>query len=213
MSPALVISPNPQVVGLVQQAWGPDGYAIAPLRFPATMAALMQELQGAPMPEVAVLDPGDQIQAALSLATELSATAAIPVVLVSDQGAELALPALRAGVRDIVSPYGRPEEMRQALQRAAALNAGRVQQPMVNSVPPMATGQGKVITVASPKGGVGKTTVSTNLAVGLAMREPKSTVLVDIDLHFGDVASALNINPEYTLPDMAHARSAGTAWR
>lgn len=203
MSPALVISPNPQVVGMVQQAWGPDGYAIAPVQFPATMAALMQELQGAPMPEVAVLDPGDQIQAALSLATELSATAAIPVVLVSEQGAELALPALRAGVRDIVSPYGRPEEMRQALQRAATLNAGRAQQAAVMAPPPP-TGQGKVITVASPKGGVGKTTVSTNLAVGLAMREPQSTVLVDIDLHFGDVASALNLNPEYTLPDMAH---------
>ena len=32
---------------MVQQAWGPDGYAIAPSQFPATMAALMQELQGA----------------------------------------------------------------------------------------------------------------------------------------------------------------------
>ena len=99
MSPALVISPNPQVVGMVQQAWGPDGYAIAPSQFPATMAALMQELQGAPMPEVAVLDPGDQIQEALALATELSVAAAIPVVLVSEEGAELGLPALRAGVR------------------------------------------------------------------------------------------------------------------
>jgi len=46
--------------------------------------------------------------------------------------------------------------------------------------------------------------VSTNLAVGLAMREPASTVLVDLDIHFGDVGSALNISPEFTLPDMAH---------
>ena len=30
MSPVLVISRNAHVVGLVQQAWGPDGYAIAP---------------------------------------------------------------------------------------------------------------------------------------------------------------------------------------
>jgi pilus assembly protein CpaE len=61
-----------------------------------------------------------------------------------------------------------------------------------------------VVTVASPKGGVGKTTVSTNLAVGLAQREPNSVVLVDLDIHFGDVATALNITPEFTLPDMAH---------
>ena len=58
--------------------------------------------------------------------------------------------------------------------------------------------------MASPKGGVGKTTVSTNLAVGLAQRLPQSTVLVDLDVHFGDVASALNVTPEFTLPDMAH---------
>ena len=58
---------------------------------------------------------------------------------------------------------------------------------------------GRVISVVSPKGGVGKTTVSTNLAVGLARVAPKSTVLVDLDLQFGDVASGLNLDPEYDL--------------
>jgi pilus assembly protein CpaE len=60
---------------------------------------------------------------------------------------------------------------------------------------------GRVITVASPKGGVGKTTVSTNLAIGLTAAAPQSTVLVDLDVQFGDVASALGLVPEYTLPD------------
>ena len=50
---------------------------------------------------------------------------------------------------------------------------------------------GRVITIASPKGGVGKTTVSTNLAIGLTAAAPQSTVLVDLDVQFGDVASAL----------------------
>src|SRR3712207_8111320 len=60
---------------------------------------------------------------------------------------------------------------------------------------------GRVITVASPKGGVGKTTVSTNLALGLTEAAPQSTVLVDLDVQFGDVASALGLEPESTLPD------------
>ncbi|MDD9204957.1 P-loop NTPase, partial [Georgenia sp. 10Sc9-8] len=60
---------------------------------------------------------------------------------------------------------------------------------------------GRVISVVSPKGGVGKTTVATNLAVGLAQAEAHSTVLVDLDIQFGDVASALDLQPEYTLPD------------
>jgi pilus assembly protein CpaE len=55
--------------------------------------------------------------------------------------------------------------------------------------------------VASPKGGVGKTTVATNLAIGLTSSAPQSTVLVDLDVQFGDVASALGLVPEYSLPD------------
>ena len=63
---------------------------------------------------------------------------------------------------------------------------------------------GRVITIASPKGGVGKTTVSTNLALGLTAHAPQSTVLVDLDVQFGDCASALGLTPEYTLPDAVH---------
>ncbi len=64
-----------------------------------------------------------------------------------------------------------------------------------------------MITVVSPKGGVGKTTVSTNLAVGLAGAAPQSTVVVDLDIQFGDVATALALTPEYTLPDAVHGRA------
>jgi pilus assembly protein CpaE len=51
---------------------------------------------------------------------------------------------------------------------------------------------------------VGKTTVATNLAIGLTAGAPQSTVLVDLDVQFGDVASALGLVPEYTLPDAVH---------
>ena len=209
MSPVLVISRDPQVVGLVQQAWGPDGYAIAPEQFPETVADLLAQLQGAPLPAVAVLDPGGSTHAALSLAVELDGSFSIPSVLVSDRAAELGLAAMRAGVRDIVAPSAPADEMRGALERAASHSGPRMQ-PQAPGAPGTAAGtpRGKVVTVASPKGGVGKTTVSTNLAVGLAQRLPQSTVLVDLDIHFGDVASALNVTPEFSLPDMAHGAAA-----
>lgn len=203
MSPVLVISQNPAVVGLVQQAWGPDGFAIAPETFPDTVPVLLALLQGAPLPAVAVLDPGEATPAALSLAVELDRNFSIASVLVTDQAAAVGLAALRAGVRDIVAPDASVEEMKYALERAASLSGPRVQQQQPG-LPGGSTQRGKVVTVASPKGGVGKTTVSTNLAVGLAQKLPQSTVLVDLDIHFGDVASALNVTPEYTLPDMAH---------
>ena len=59
----------------------------------------------------------------------------------------------------------------------------------------------QVIAVVSAKGGLGKTTVATNLAVGLAQSAPWSVVLVDADVQFGDVATALSLAPTYTLTD------------
>lgn len=61
----------------------------------------------------------------------------------------------------------------------------------------------RIITILSPKGGAGKTTVATNLAVALAKRHPRQVVLVDIDLQFGDVAGALRLSPSATFSDVA----------
>jgi pilus assembly protein CpaE len=55
--------------------------------------------------------------------------------------------------------------------------------------------------VRSPKGGSGKTMVASNLAVLLAQRHPGDVTLIDLDLQFGDVASALGIEPHYTIAD------------
>ncbi|MDQ1608015.1 MAG: pilus assembly protein CpaE [Microbacteriaceae bacterium] len=69
----------------------------------------------------------------------------------------------------------------------------------------VATAEGEraqVIAVVSPKGGQGKTTVATNLAVGLAKLAPNSVVLVDADMQFGDVATVLALEPAHSLPDM-----------
>ena len=60
---------------------------------------------------------------------------------------------------------------------------------------------GRIIAVMSPKGGVGKTTITTNLAVGLGKEAPMGVVVVDLDLQFGDVASGLMLEPERTLAD------------
>jgi pilus assembly protein CpaE len=63
---------------------------------------------------------------------------------------------------------------------------------------------GRVITVLCPKGGVGRTTVATNLAIGLANVAPGEVVVVDLDLQFGDVATAMQLAPSYTF---SHTRA------
>ena len=56
--------------------------------------------------------------------------------------------------------------------------------------------------ISSPKGGSGKTTVATNVFVGLAQQGARP-VIVDLDLQFGDVASALGLDPTRTIADAA----------
>jgi pilus assembly protein CpaE len=64
---------------------------------------------------------------------------------------------------------------------------------------------GKVMTVFSPKGGTGKTTVATNLAAAFAKREGRRTLLLDLDLQFGDAAIVLGLEPEKTIYDLVTA--------
>ena len=59
----------------------------------------------------------------------------------------------------------------------------------------------QVIVVVSPKGGVGKTTTSVNVAARLAESAPGEVVVIDLDLQFGDVATVLDLEPSYTTTD------------
>lgn len=52
----------------------------------------------------------------------------------------------------------------------------------------------KIITVSSVKGGVGKTTLTTNLA-GIYYLMKKKVLIVDLDLYAGGVATVLNVSP------------------
>lgn len=62
--------------------------------------------------------------------------------------------------------------------------------------------EGRVITVFSTKGGIGKTTIATNLAVALAEKTKERVCILDADLQFGDVALFLNVIPQATVADL-----------
>lgn len=66
---------------------------------------------------------------------------------------------------------------------------------------------GRVICVLGPKGGIGKTLTAANLAVSLA-DSGRATVIVDLDLQFGDVGLTLGLTPDTTIYDLA--RSSGS---
>jgi pilus assembly protein CpaE len=65
--------------------------------------------------------------------------------------------------------------------------------------------EGRIITVFSPKGGTGKTVIATNLAAALSKAADRRTLLLDLDLQFGDAAIMLGIEPEKTIFDFVNA--------
>jgi pilus assembly protein CpaE len=62
--------------------------------------------------------------------------------------------------------------------------------------------KGSLICVLGPKGGIGKTLTSSNLGLALADAGHR-TVIVDLDLQFGDLGLALSLQPERTIYDLA----------
>ncbi len=104
--------------------------------------------------------------------------------------------ALRSGVREVVSPEDLPG-LGQACRRSLDVSRRMVG---VNGQTEQHTG-GRVVTVFAAKGGCGKTTIATNLAVALAERGRRSVCILDLDLEFGDVAIAMQLMPTRTIVD------------
>jgi pilus assembly protein CpaE len=187
----------------VKHAADGDVAVLPPGRLPADPARLFEQLADGELPDVLLIGPLAQAGEALNLAARLDVQApGISVVMVAQASPDLWQAAMRAGIRDLLPPGLDEPELRIAIDRAGTAASGR--RRVLRPVEETARYTGRVITIASPKGGVGKTTVSTNLAIGLTNAAPQSTVLVDLDVQFGDVASALGLVPEYSLPDAVH---------
>jgi len=199
MSRVLAVTSSSRLIEDVGYA-SPEPVQIISSPMPATLEGLAV-LGVTQAPAVAILDVDASPDEAIALAAALT-RGGVSVVLVTSEPEVVALPALRAGVQEVVDTQAGVPDLQESIHRAItsadARAALRAQQAAASTA---AVRRGRIITVASPKGGVGKTTVSTNLAVGIAKRAPGQTVLVDLDIHFGDVASALNLEPEFTLPD------------
>ncbi|WP_409333109.1 AAA family ATPase [Trujillonella humicola] len=203
MSRIVLAAGDAAISARVHAAADGDVSELPPGRLPADPARLFEQLADGELPEVLAIGPLASPEEVLTLAARLDVQCpGISVVLIADPGPDLWQAAMRSGIRDVVAPSADPAEMRAAFERAGAAATGR--RRVLRPIEETARYNGRVITVASPKGGVGKTTVATNLAVGLTAAAPQSTVLVDLDVQFGDVAYALGLVPEYALPDVVH---------
>ena len=104
--------------------------------------------------------------------------------------------ALEADVADVVLLPQPTESLVFAIHKAARV-------PRREAAPKVE--KAKILTVFAPKGGIGKTVVATNLSSSLAKHAGRRTLLIDLDLQFGDAAIMLGIEPEATLHDIVTA--------
>jgi pilus assembly protein CpaE len=116
------------------------------------------------------------------------------VLLASGEASALLESALEADVADVLLLPQLPENVVFSIRKACV--TGKTVQP---------GGEGRILTVFSPKGGTGKTVMSTNLATAFAKHGGKRTLLLDLDLQFGDAAIMLGIEPDKTIYDLVVA--------
>jgi pilus assembly protein CpaE len=116
------------------------------------------------------------------------------VLLVPDTASALLEATLETDLAEVLVLPQPPSSVVFAVRRAAATAARRY----------TGAAHGRIATVFSPKGGTGKSVVACNLAVALAAAG-RRTVLIDLDLQFGDGAIMLGIEPERTLHDLLTA--------
>ena len=140
----------------------------------------------------------------------------IQVVILSVQGDQNYMRrAMLAGARDFLTKPPMGDELISAVRRAgemARLERNKGVQvghgpvapngTMGASVSALGLAQGKIVTVYSPKGGTGCTTLAVNLALALH-NEITRAVLVDANLQFGDVAIFVNEQGKNTILDLA----------
>ena len=165
----------------------------------------------------ALIGSGLADEHALGLASRLQQAAPeVAVVLLRErESGQMLRSALRFGVRDVLGASSDVESVRMSVVRAIELATSLRGRLAAGSAAarPEAPGRrsGRVITVFSAKGGCGKTFLATNLAVALAAGGSE-VALVDLDLHFGDVAIVLQLFPTRTIQDAArdHGLDAGT---
>jgi len=155
-------------------------------------------------PDVVVMDinmPGmDGIAAAELISQRLPQVA---IIMMSVHGeAEQMRRSLQAGAREfLVKPFSSDEfsetikrvyerEEARRSQIAASMPAGPV------AIVPDPDIEHQVIAIFSPKGGSGRTTIATNLAIAIKQETGARVALLDANLQFGDVGVLLNLNPK-----------------
>lgn len=201
MTRLLVVGAEESFVARMRVLPGTNVMAIGTDRLQSPSFDLIGLLDPQSLPDLILIGEELSLVQALEIASAADLRyPGIDVVLVGDHPADVAVEAMRAGVRDMVSSSA-PEARFVEMMRRAEVHGPVTEEGDALVGTPVDPGRTRIITVISPKGGVGKTSIASNLAIGMAESMPQGVVLVDLDLQFGDVAATLDLAPTRTMED------------
>ena len=153
-------------------------------------------------PDIVLMDINMPVMDGIKATEEISMQ--VPessVIIMSVQGEhEYIKRAMSAGAREfMIKPFS-SDELVNSILKTYEIESKRREHTSVARVKENI--KSKIITVFSTKGGVGKTTIASNLAVSIARITKKRVALVDLDLQFGDIAIMLNVSMKNTISDL-----------
>jgi pilus assembly protein CpaE len=202
----LVISRSPALSRAIQASLGP-GYEIVTS---ANVIDVVDDVEQQGPFDVLVAGPIFDSHAGMARLAALRASGGVPSIVLAlgpKPRANLG-DIVRTGAVDLVEYPTSKRQLAAALQRA--FDIADVSAPRIDpTLPVVAHGVvvdrpqfAEVFTVASSSGGCGKTFYATNLACYLAAQTGQRVCLVDLDLQFGEVSTALHLRPRFTISDL-----------
>lgn len=109
--------------------------------------------------------------------------------------------AMQSGVRGVTHLGTDPQSLLSMLEDLVGLRPLRTSEDYLLAVDP--SRMPTTIAITGSKGGIGKTTTATNLALAMQQRFPGQVVLVDFVGHYGDICLMLDLSPECSILDLA----------
>jgi pilus assembly protein CpaE len=155
------------------------------------------------LPDVFIVSMEEPVARALETVESLAdALPHVPSIVYSTMGdATCVRRAMIAGARDHLIQPVKPEEVARSVH--GALEHEERRRMRLSGDTAEVAARGTVVTVFGAKGGIGKTTISTNLATSLVRTTGSTVVLVDMDTRFGDVAIMMDVAVEQSIADLA----------
>lgn len=148
------------------------------------------------LPEMVIVGLGQTPDASIDAIAALSRDfpALYLLALSGKAESDLILRAMRAGAHDFLCKPVNENDLRAAAEKVYKLKAARMEKRPEG---------GRIVSVFSNKGGNGTTTIAVNLADALVRYHGKKVAVVDLVLSHGDVTMFFNVNPSYSIIDLA----------